>query len=527
MALFDRVRWLAGSVGARLQRFANTAPLIEGIGIARQAPYGEPPDRVIAIAESDEALRGRISYQAGPQHTRYSTYIATGLSPATVYSVLRDADLGIMYRWADLCEQVLERDGHLRSVDRGRRVEVSGKPFRVQPLNDTPTAQFLAKFIRAVVDQIDSFDRSVYSLLQANAVGYSLSEIVYAQSKVRFPGLDGSPVVLDGLFPRQIDWVHPKHLRFNRDTDEPLLDVGSGGMMPLPPHKFIFHPSQGDGLYERRGHMRACVWLHLFKQQCIRDWAVFGALFGIPNIIAKYPRGIVEPNEAQALYQTVLQDFGQGKPVIVPDDLTVEATPAPSGTGNAAQVQMIGWANAEISKTVQGETLTTELAQTGSYNIGEVHADTKHAIIRDDARGAASDLRSDLFRSVVELNIDGLAKSLGVPPREILASVPLCSWRIEREVSPMQRAQIITTLANAGLRIPVDQIYDEFGFDTPGTQGEVLKGEPVTVSSGGAAVGSVDAADGVEAPPKEPAPAESSKPPVKASRRKPKKTEKP
>lgn len=497
MALSDRVRALAGSVGARLQSFAKTAPLIEGIGISRQAPYGEPPPSVEKIARSDEALRGRISYQAGPQHTRYSTYIATGLSPATVYSVLRDADLGIMYRWADMCEQLLERDGHLRSVDRGRRVEVSGKPFRVQPVNDTPTAIVLAKFMRAVVDQIDSFDRSVYAMLNANGVGYSLNEIVYGQSKVRFPGPKGDAVVMNGLFPRQIDWVHPKHLRFNRDTDEPLLDVGSGGMMSLPPHKFIFHPSSGDGLYERRGHMRACVWLHLFKQQCIRDWAIFGALFGIPNIIAKYPRGVVEPAEAQALYQTALQDFGQGKPIIVPDDLDLTPTPVPSGTGNAAQVQMVGWANAEISKTVQGETLTTELAQNGSYNIGEVHADTKHAIVRDDARGLASDIRSDLFRSVIELNLDELAAITGDMPENILASIPVCSWRIEREVSPAQRAEILVKFANAGHRVGTDQVNDEFGIDAPAEGASTLRGEPVTVSAGGAAVGSAEAAEGV------------------------------
>jgi len=240
------------------------------------------------------------------------------------------------------------------------------------------------------------------------------------------------------------------------------------------------------------------VWLHLFKQHCIRDWAIFGAMFGLPNVVATYPRGVVEPAEARATYETLLTDYGQGKPIIIPDDLAVTLTPGPSGTGNAAQVQMVGWANAEISKTVQGETLTTELSQTGSYNIGDVHADTKHAIIRNDAGDLASDLRSDLFRAIVELNIDELSALTGDTPENVLASIPLCSWRIEREVSPMQRAEILVKLANAGHRVGSDQVDDEFGIDRPAKDASTLKGEPVTVSSGGAAIGSAEAAGGVK-----------------------------
>jgi phage gp29-like protein len=221
-------------------------------------------------------------------------------------------------------------------------------------------------------------------------------------------------------------------------------------------------------------------------------------MFGLPNVLAKYPRGVIEPQEARAMYEQLLQDYGQGKPIIIPDDLDVSLTAGPTGTGNSAQVQMVGWANTEISKAVQGETLTTELSQTGSYNIGDIHADTKHAIIRDDARGLASDIRSDLFRSIVELNIEELMTLTGESREDVLAAVPLCSWRIERETNPVQRSQILINFANAGLPIGVDQVYEEFGIDAPADGAELLRGEPVLVGAGGASVGSVDAAAGVE-----------------------------
>ena len=43
------------------------------------------------------------------------------LDPTKIVSILQEADKGIVLRYADLCHQVLQRDGHLFGVDRARR----------------------------------------------------------------------------------------------------------------------------------------------------------------------------------------------------------------------------------------------------------------------------------------------------------------------------------------------------------------------------------------------------------------------
>src|SRR5262249_31051622 len=146
-----RVRHAADRARAVVRAFSTVLPpRFPGVGL--QQPSFPPTNRVVEqrVAARD-ALEARISYGAGPMLDRYSTYPATALDPVKIESILRRADLGIAYQYADMCHQVLQRDAHLFGVDRGRRQSVANKPFLIQPKNDTPLAKTLAHFMREVV----------------------------------------------------------------------------------------------------------------------------------------------------------------------------------------------------------------------------------------------------------------------------------------------------------------------------------------------------------------------------------------
>ena len=51
-----------------------------------------------------------------------------------------------------------------------------------------------------------------------------------------------------------------------------------------------------------------------------------------------------------------------------------------------------------------------------------------------------------------------------------------------------------------GAKVGARCYYETFGFDPPAPGEEALRGAPVQLASGGAAVGSVDAAEGVTNP---------------------------
>lgn len=462
MAIWDRLREAARGLVGSPRIAAPPAPNL---------PTAVGPSRINQnqqrIANDVMALLGRLSYAAGPSKTRYSSMPASGLTPERIYQAHQSARLGFPLQKAELDEEILDRDAHLYGLDQARKVEVSGKPLKLRPFNETEVAALLASFCEAVLYDLDGFDQDVEDLLTANGRGYGCSEISWGWKRVRCADSTGSRQTLTVFRPVSLDWVHPKHFQFEETTDEPLLVLGTG-IIRLPPGKFVFHASSGTGLIARRGFMQQCVWLHAVKQWSLRDWVVYSNLFGIPQIEGIYDGAITQLGEERGIYEAILRDFGQGIPVIHPSDFRIESQPPPEG-GKSDDVfgALIGWSNGEMSKRVQGQTLTTEIGGQGSYALGEVQADVKHAIVKSDARKLAQTLRSDLLRPLIILNSATLCAAFNTTLDELLACIPRISWRIERETTPQVRQQIFKGLQDQGLEIDEEQIREEFGADAP------------------------------------------------------------
>lgn len=518
--LADRLRSAAGRAGRALLSFSSVAPPAPGF----EPRTPDRPDRdskTVAALRREEALYGRVTYRAGPQQTRYSTNPATGLEPQQIWSIQLRRNQGYPHTWTELCEQVLERDGHLGGVYDTRRQSVADKPFRIHPARrNDPLAEALAKLAERAVDRIDAFDQTVEDLLSAPAYGYAICEIVWTRAKLRFPTPSGETVTAELRLPKQLDWVHWKHVRFDQETDEPYLWLDQD--VTIPPHKFVFHASAGTGLIERRGFMGSCIWLSAAKRWSERDWLVYAKLFGIPQILGKYQGGLEEYQRHRDQYQQILKDFGEGIPALVPDELVVEISRDAGGRSGDIHGAIIGWANAEMSKRILGSTLTVEMGGQGSWAAADTHRDAPYMRSRADARKLAATLRRDLLTSIVEVNAPALAAAYGVPPEDLLDAIPRWSWRIDREMTPTDRLEVYKGARDYGYRVSKQQFADEFGLDEAMTEDDLLPGKNEIVSKGGMAVPSAEIAeadDPVMPPPDEPADPSASGAPRRPDRR--------
>lgn len=482
----------------------SVAPPAPVPGTTRGFPMTSPPvdttSPAAKAANSRAALFGQVSYTAGPTLTRYSTYPADGISAEIIKSAFKTADLGYPLTQADLYEQVVERDAHLKGVAKARIFEVSGKPWRLSPRDETPVAAAVAKFVRATLDEIDAFDADINDLLWANGNGYASSEIVWRFDSLRFQLEGKQSATVTALVPGSLEWVHPKHFQFDQITDEPLLVLGSG-RISLPPNKFIFHGAADTGFYERRGYMRAAVPLHAMKAWTMRDWLLYEALFANPQITGTYPNDKEEYEAQRSVYQQIMRDWGKSIPAFLPDDIDFKITAAQSGgTSSGVHAAICGFVNQELSKLIQGETLTTEVGNVGAYAATETHADVRYAFIRSDANQLAQTIRDQLLRPIVYLNAELLARVVGVSPAEICRCVPSIQWRIDRETSPTQRVDNLIKLANAGVPIGLDQVCDEAAIDPPREGAKLLRGDAITLADGTATIGAQEASEGADNP---------------------------
>lgn len=497
----EGARYLMGRAGRSYS--ANASPTAPGFApIAPDLANRNP--KVVKQLSSVEALYGRTTYGAGPTQTRYSTYVGTGIEPQQIWNIQMQRNNGWPQLWVDLLEQTIERDGHLGGIAETRRLSVVDKPFRLHPVRrGEDLAAIVCKIVERAIDQIDAFDQTIEDLLSAPAYGYALSELVWSLCRVRIPLMDGSQTTLELAIPRSIEWVHWKHIRFDRNTDEPYIWLGRDGEYSLPPFKFIFHAAAGTGFIERRGFMGSCVWLSAAKRWSERDWLVYAKLFGIPNIMAKYPNGMEEYETHRDKYAQFLKDWGEGIPAILPDDLTTEITREPGGRSSDLHGSIIGWANSEMSKRILGSTLTVEIGNQGAYAAADTHRDAPYMRSRADARKLAATLRRDLLAPIVAVNSDALGRALGVTPGALIDSVPRCSWRIDREMTPLDRQKVFEGAVNElGIELDEDDYLDEMGFNAPRPGGKAIRGKPVQIGTGGLAA-SVDASkNGADPAPK-------------------------
>jgi phage gp29-like protein len=487
------------SFARRFGAALGASPATPAVPLPTPAYAPTPANQNVELARairSIEALFGRVSYDAGPSWTRFSSYPATDLTPDKIVAAQREADAGTPLRWAEMDEQVRERDAHLGGIALTRAQDVAGKAVRVCRTGDDDLASSLKSLCEEVIFSIDSLDDTFESLLLGNAPGWSSSEIVYVEDEISFAGPDGRRIgPLSLIVPRRLETVHPKHFTFDLRTDEPYLWLG-GDRQSLPRGKFVFHRGEGSApITARRGYMRSCVWLSAAKSWSFSDWIVFIHKYGIPTTALFYDGNIAQYEQHKRVFEDILKALGDGRSAIIPDGNRIEPIQSPvGGRANDPHSAMCDACDASMSIRVLGATLTARIGNVGSFAATAEHAQVKYGREEADARRLCSTLRRDLLQPFIELNLLTLANALGRRPDEIRRRVPTLRFRIDRETTATERAAIISRAVNEwGLEVDEEQTRDDFNIDAVRPGSRPLPGKPQQVTSGGAVVGTVDA----------------------------------
>jgi len=473
-------------------------------GVLRPNQWLPKDERQQEILRSRDALYGRATYYAGEMTANMPTYSGSGLSPARIASIHTEVDtVGRMVAKADLDQQVLRRDSHLEAVDAGLRSAITAKKLLWKPANPSELATRLCALAEAMVDDIDGFDSSCYRLLGAIGSGYASEEAVF-EDKTLHPeeGLE-----VPGTWPQVTGFIHNRCYRFDPIEDRPLLQQSGGRWVDPhdPPYKILWHEGVGDGPVRQRGHQYRTVWMHMIKHDGIARLAQCLDFYGIPHPYAEMDPDQFQNEELKNETLRAMRDYGSGTPYVKNKDIPWGFTETPAGLdARGMHAALIGLCNTEMSKAVQGETLTTEMGGVGSYNASETHEAVKADRVGINERALASTVRG-WVKAVIRLNLALLTKIYNASPSQILGCIPKPYWLIHRAVSPKVRLDMQLAAADAGLEIDPDQLYDEHGFRRPRKGAAPLRGKAQIVPDGAKTAGAIEAARGVDNPKDPPA----------------------
>jgi phage gp29-like protein len=439
--------------------------------------------------------------QAGPTmagvRNIYSVmHPSVGLTPERLSRILREAEFGDPFLYLELAEDMEEKDLHYLAVLGTRKNAVAQLDPVIRAASSASEDQRAAAMVREmIVDGPIQLDSVLFDVLDAVGKGYSATEIMWdtsgrewfpAQLKWRDPRwftfdwisgeamlvrtLKGEPVPIEGQAAPSI----PRHFRGSGPYAWMRSGLGIQPMTaPLAPYKFVTHFAKAKaGLPIRGGLARAAGWAYLFKNYILKDWVTFAEVFGQPLRVGKYHTGASEQDK-QALLQAV-SNIGTDAAAIMPESMVIEFTEAHQNGSAELYQKFCEYLDAQVSKAVLGQTLTTEMPRSGgSRAAAEVHQSVRRDIMNADERRLSATLTRDLVRPIVELNMGPQTRyphlELGLPD--------------DNDVKVF--AEIVAMLADRGLRVSQKTILDKLGIEEAG-EGEAVLGAGSGRSASGA-----------------------------------------
>lgn len=331
----------------------------------------------------------------------------------------------------DLYAEIL-LDAHLQSVIEKRRTAVMNVPVTFRTDGDIDEAL-------EMLIQSPWFSRMIADVLDTRFWGHTLLQF----------RKDGEYIEYD-LIPRK--HVSPERgfikLNQNDSSGLPYRDMAIPGVMEVG--------SQTDlGLL-----LQAAPWV-IYKRNCMGDYAQYAELFGMP--IRKGTYDGYDDIARQKLLND-LAEMGSAGVFVHPEGTSVEFVESTQkGGSNEVYTGLINIANAEISKLILGNTLTTDVGQSGTQALGTIHREVEEQIMMADRR---------FITEVLNYHLSDVLTAFGY-------NLENGEFAFQDEESIPLKEQIdVLVKARNELNLPIsdDHLYETLGIPKPENYDELKAG---------------------------------------------------
>ncbi|MFT8804546.1 MAG: DUF935 family protein [Acetobacter aceti] len=378
------------------------------------------------------------------------------IDPATLASMLAEADQGNSLQWHNFAEQIETRDLHYLGVLSTRKRSVSQLPIVVTPAGPSAAQKKQADLVQGWLDR-QVLRRSLFDFLDAIGKGFSVHAIQW--------GLKPGAYMPDRFLFRpqrwfDISWQDGESVKIRDDASAgftPDMDGATveGGFSALDPRTVVIHKHPSwSGLTLQSGLTRAICWASMFKFFTVRDWGVFIQNYGIPGRLGRFGQGSSE-RDRDVLWRA-LTDYGGMLAAMIPKEMDFELIEAKGGTG-AAEVHenRVKWLDEQISKAVLGQTGTTD-ARTGTHAAGAIHRLVQEDIERHDALLLSVTINEQVVRPMIDMSFGGPAEDY-----------PLVLIGRPDEVPVSELVSLLQWAGPQGLKVRADDIYARTGLEKP------------------------------------------------------------
>ncbi|MEZ7891167.1 MAG: DUF935 family protein [Candidatus Wallbacteria bacterium] len=207
----------------------------------------------------------------------------------------------------------------------------------------------------------------------------------------------------DYIFPSKVQGKPPEWFCFSAEDNSLLFRSKQNcNGEPVPERKFLIasHGDSYDNPYGRR-LLSSVFWPCVFKKNGMKFLITFCEKYGMPFMYGKQPRG-ADKTETDNL-MSMLENMVQDAIAVIPDDSSIEFLKSDAKADGGIYKTLIDICDAQISKVILGQTLTTQQGEKGSFSLGKVHNEVRQDIIDSD-QAMFDSVMNTLIRWIGELN---------------------------------------------------------------------------------------------------------------------------
>jgi phage gp29-like protein len=281
----------------------------------------------------------------------------------------------------------LKNDPHVWSCIQSRKSGILSLEYQIAQ-NGASTQ--ITKQIEDMFDELD-MQQIMRDILEAPLFGYRPMEIIW-----EIAGINRKYIVPKEIIAKPQEWFFYNgegKLRFRKSGE-------SKGIEP-PPMKILnvqyeasYMNPYGQALLTR------CYWPVTFKNGGLRFWVNFSEKYGMPFLVGQYLRGSTS-DEIQRLADE-LAKMTEDAVIVTPSDIKIEMREAGRTSSISLYKELIRYCNAEISKALLSQTLTTELDM-GSYAAAQTHFKVRREVILGDIL-LVENTMNQIIKYIVNLN---------------------------------------------------------------------------------------------------------------------------
>lgn len=212
-----------------------------------------------------------------------------------------------------------------------------------------------------------------------------------------------------GMLPESTSELDPIYYRYPTmgDQEEQLLfspNGRTGGLIlvEFDSNKFIVGEHRWHrGTVLQTAPLRPLVGYWLAANYGLKWLMQYAQIYGIPFRFGTYPQG---QDEIRIALNAALANLGASGWGSAPAGTEINVQPLPAGAQALPQKELITMANNAVAKFILGQTLTSDVGDSGSRALGEVHEGVRRGRIESVVYFVSSVLNSQFVPAVLRAN---------------------------------------------------------------------------------------------------------------------------